>query len=384
MIIVFLHLENELKPESFAEILCEDLKLPHTFIPLISSEIKSQVQENFTHFPSKCLPWTSAQGNPTDNGSKDDQELRILIKLDITLSNYSLVDQFEWDIMCKRNDPELFAEHLVRELGLDCEFISAIAHSIREQVQSFASSLLLLDYGFDGSPITNEGLSSVIMPPVNHSNILRPVNDMDTYGPKYIMASSISDKMERDAKRDARRKRRQTQRSRRSILTVPDKMEPQKTIRTPIGLYNNAIVALNAGFVQSGSKPIELHPDLAEQYKTYVQKEDQKHELIRIRTLPHSKPEKEIWRCLGCQKTELETKILRVGPDGLKSLCNQCGLYFVRYGEVPNGTNSSFYKKFVAYPSLYINNIKYINRLIQNRYEILKLTIKRSKHFDNS
>jgi hypothetical protein len=355
-----------LKPEEFAEILCEDLKLPHAhFVPLISSEIKSQVQENFTHFPSQCLPLMSPQGNPIDTGSKDDQEIRILIKLDITLANYSLVDQFEWDIMCKRNDPELFAENMVKELGLDFEFISAISHSIREQVQAFASALLLIDYGFDGSPVNDEELSSLVMPPVDDSNLLRTVSDMTKYGPQYVITGSISDKMEKDAQRDARRRRRQTNRSRRT-LAARDKFESLKTMRTPVGLFHNASIALNAGFVQSGSQPKELHTELAEKYQEYVEKEKKKHELVRIRTLPQSTPEKTIWRCLGCQKTRSETDIVRTGPNGERNLCNQCGLYFSRHRSIPVVNNSSSMQKAVTYPSLYIN-IDYLKDLLSQR-----------------
>ena len=341
--------------------------MPHAhFVPLIASEIKSQVQDNFSQFPSKCLPWTSAQGSLIDNGEKDDQELRILIKLDITLANYSLVDQFEWDIMCKRNDPELFAELMVKELGLDSEFISAISHSIREQVQLFASALLLHDYGFDGSPVIDEELGPLIMPPIDDSTLIRPVNEMEVYGPKYT-ANSVSDKMEKDSQRDARRKRRQTQRSRRAI-TVPDKIEAQKTQRTPVGIYHNANAALNAGFIQSGSKPKSLHPIIAQQYKELVDMENQRHELVRMRTLPNSNPEKVIWRCLSCQKSQSKTSIIRVGPNDRKNLCNECGLYFARHGTVPLISEKSLDKgKFVKYPPLYINNIDYVNDLVQKR-----------------
>jgi hypothetical protein len=353
-------IEKQLKPEEFAEILCEDLKLPHAhFVPLIASEIKSQVQENFSHFPSQCLPLTSARGSPSDNGSKDDQELRILIKLDITLYNYSLVDQFEWDIMCKRNDPELFAQVMVKELGLDSEFISAISHSIREQVQVFASALLLLDYKFDGSRVTDEELGSLVMPPLEYANLLRPMSDMNKYGPKYVLASSVSDKIAKDAQRDRRRQRRQTNRSRRNL----SKVETQKTIRTPIGLYHNASVALSAGFILSGSQPRELHTELAEKYKNYVEKENHSHELVRVRTLPHhSSPEKTIWRCMVCQKTRAETEIIR-----MENLCNKCGLYFSHHGSLPVVNNSSSSMQKVTYPSLYINNLDYLNRLIKKR-----------------
>lgn len=45
-----------------------------------------------------------------------------LLQIDVTIGNISLVDQFEWDVNCQKNDPELFAEILTAELGLGGEF----------------------------------------------------------------------------------------------------------------------------------------------------------------------------------------------------------------------------------------------------------------------
>ncbi len=48
--------------------------------------------------------------------------ISLLSQIDVTIGNISLVDQFEWDINCQKNDPELFAEILTAELGLGGEF----------------------------------------------------------------------------------------------------------------------------------------------------------------------------------------------------------------------------------------------------------------------
>lgn len=50
------------------------------------------------------------------------------------MGNISLVDQFEWDMSEKQNDPEEFALKLCAELGLGGEFVTAIAYSIRGQL----------------------------------------------------------------------------------------------------------------------------------------------------------------------------------------------------------------------------------------------------------
>jgi len=50
------------------------------------------------------------------------------------VGNTSLVDQVEWDMTEKDNNPETFAMKLCAELGLGGEFVTAIAYSIRGQL----------------------------------------------------------------------------------------------------------------------------------------------------------------------------------------------------------------------------------------------------------
>ncbi|RKP03080.1 hypothetical protein CXG81DRAFT_4663, partial [Caulochytrium protostelioides] len=77
-----------------------------------------------------------------------------------------LTDQFEWDLACKRNHPERFAERLCHDLRLPPEFVTAIAHAIREQLHMYAKSLLLLDHRFDGAPFDHEELAACFLPPL--------------------------------------------------------------------------------------------------------------------------------------------------------------------------------------------------------------------------
>lgn len=56
------------------------------------------------------------------------------MQLNVHVGNISLVDQFEWDMSEKENNPEQFALKLCSELGLGGEFVTAIAYSIRGQL----------------------------------------------------------------------------------------------------------------------------------------------------------------------------------------------------------------------------------------------------------
>lgn len=99
--------ETLLTPDKFAEIICSDNKIHPRFAPLIAASIKQQIREFIPHVP-------------TDEA----EELRIIIKLDITVGEICLIDQFEWDINCPKNSPEQFAEVMAAELGLSNEFKS--------------------------------------------------------------------------------------------------------------------------------------------------------------------------------------------------------------------------------------------------------------------
>jgi SWI/SNF-related matrix-associated actin-dependent regulator of chromatin subfamily B protein 1 len=58
----------------------------------------------------------------------------------VTVGNVHLEDQFEWDLMSYRHalDPEVIAKRSCSELGIGGEFVTAVAHTIREQVCWYA------------------------------------------------------------------------------------------------------------------------------------------------------------------------------------------------------------------------------------------------------
>lgn len=129
-------------PEQFAEVMCEDLKLPsNIFMDQIAKAIKEQIDdynlnassmmkedtEESAEQKTEALNTISQESNDISagklfNSNSKGIELRTIIKLDITVGNRELVDQFEWDISCPRNSPEEFANTLTIELGLGGEF----------------------------------------------------------------------------------------------------------------------------------------------------------------------------------------------------------------------------------------------------------------------
>lgn len=108
----FCSVESLITPEQFAEVLCDDLDLnPLTFVPAIAQAIRQQIEA----FPQETI-------------LEDQCDQRVIIKLNIHVGNTSLVDQVEWDMSEKENNPEKFAMKLCAELGLGGEFVTAIAY----------------------------------------------------------------------------------------------------------------------------------------------------------------------------------------------------------------------------------------------------------------
>ncbi len=211
----------------FAENLVEDFYIPQN----VSSNIASIISDQIKEFNAHPFIDTSKLRN-TD--TERDEDMRITIKLDITVGQHNLVDQFEWDINCPDNNPEKFAEVLCKELNLSGEFATAIAHSIREQQQVYTKSLVLIGHEFDGTPVEDEDIKKEFLPVVS-SDILRAKNHIKDYSPSlFEVDDSELDRQDRDRDRESRRKRRQGRAGRRGGPALPDFKDLVKTFRTPI------------------------------------------------------------------------------------------------------------------------------------------------------
>ncbi|CAG8508356.1 19879_t:CDS:2, partial [Racocetra fulgida] len=194
--------ETYITPEHFAEVLCDDLHFPASqFAPIIVKQIRDQLQGYIIHPLSSSEP----------------SQPSLSAEIDVTVGNISLVDQFEWDVNCQKNDPETFAEILTTEL----------AHSIREQIQIYVKSLILVGHPFDGSPIQDDDLRQNFLPPV--TNIIRREDAVEQHTPLLVeLTEAEIDKIEKDRERDARRG-----------VILPDR-EPPKTHRTL--LHNTTVI----------------------------------------------------------------------------------------------------------------------------------------------
>ena len=217
-------------PEIFAEKLIEDLNLPlEQCVPLIQ-QVAASIHEQIHDFH----PHVFIDEEPLDphlpyNAYKDD-EMRILIKLNITIGQHTLVDQFEWDINNPMNSPEEFAKQMALDLSLSGEFTTAIAHSIREQAQLFTRSLHATGHAFDGRLIEDQELKSAFLPsPL--TSVFRPHQAAKEYSPYlYELNEAELEKTELSLSREERRQKRSV--NRRGGPALPDLKDRRRTIRT--------------------------------------------------------------------------------------------------------------------------------------------------------
>jgi SWI/SNF-related matrix-associated actin-dependent regulator of chromatin subfamily B protein 1 len=214
----------------FAEYLVEDFKLPpeirQHLIQLIDREMQEQIQD---HYPHAFFDDEPLDPHQPYAAFKND-EMRILIKLNITIGQHTLIDQFEWEINNPLNSPEEFARQMSADLSLSGEFTTSIAHSIREQCQMFTKSLYITGHPFDGRPVEDSDIrDNFLQSPL--PSVFRPMQSAKEYTPYLYELSEIElERAELSILREQRRQKRSV--NRRGGPVLPDLKDRQRTVRT--------------------------------------------------------------------------------------------------------------------------------------------------------
>ncbi|KAL9531175.1 SWI/SNF chromatin-remodeling complex subunit [Sphaerulina musiva] len=224
--------EKCINQDVFMDYLLEDLRIPPENLREVSQQIKAEMQEQIQNF----YPHVIVEDGPVEagvpySGHKDD-EMRIQIKLNITIGRITLIDQFEWDINNPLNSPEEFAQSMAKENALSGEFTTAIAHSIREQSQQYTKALYLTNHAFDGRPIEDPELRDNFLPAPLLS-AFRPVQSQKDFTPyMYEMSEAELERTETSMMREHRAQKRQL--NRRGGPALPDLREKPRTVRSLI------------------------------------------------------------------------------------------------------------------------------------------------------
>ncbi|PHH84244.1 hypothetical protein CDD83_2253 [Cordyceps sp. RAO-2017] len=224
--------ERILHVELFAAQLVEDMGLKPPAANHVYDQIVHQMREQLNDFYPFAFSEEDALDPELPYSAYKNDEMRILIKLNITIGQHTLVDQFEWEINNPSNSPEEFAANMARDLSLSGEFTTAIAHCIREQTQLFTKSLYSVGHPFDGRPIEDSDLvSAFLQTPL--TSVFRPQQQAKEYAPyMYEMSEADLERNEMVFSREQRRQKRSI--NRRGGPQLPDLRERQRTIRTLI------------------------------------------------------------------------------------------------------------------------------------------------------
>ncbi|ROT35907.1 SNF5-domain-containing protein [Sodiomyces alkalinus F11] len=218
-------------PEIFAQNFLEDMGLDPTDKALLEP-VLHQMHDQLMDFYPFVYSDEDALDPELPYWAYKNDEMRMLVKLNITIGQHTLVDQFEWDINNPLNSPEEFATSMSRELSLSGEFTTAIAHCIREQTQLFTKSLYSVGHPFDGRPLEDPDLINAFLPSPLPS-VFRPQQQAKEYAPYlYELSDADAERNEMVFSREQRRQKRSI--NRRGGPQLPDLKDRQRTIRALI------------------------------------------------------------------------------------------------------------------------------------------------------
>lgn len=227
------NLHDRLIPiDLFTAQLVEDMGLKAPYDRPVHDQVQHQIRDQLSDFYPHVFADEDALDPELPYSAYKNDEMRILIKLNITIGSVTLVDQFEWEINNPINSPEEFARVMARDLSLSGEFTTAIAHCIREQTQLFTRSLYSVGHSFDGRPVEEPDLVAAFLPsPL--PTVFRPQQQAKEYAPYlYELNEADMEKNEGAFLREQRKQKRSV--NRRGGPTLPDLKERQRTIRTMV------------------------------------------------------------------------------------------------------------------------------------------------------
>ncbi|PBP22952.1 snf5/smarcb1/ini1 [Diplocarpon rosae] len=219
-------------PEIFANQLVEDFGLSAPAAIPVAEQVQAQLRDQLHDYYPLVHPVEEALDPELPYSAYKNEEMRILIKLNITIGPHTLEDKFEWEMNNPLNSPEEFAKCIARDLALSGEFTTAIAHSIREQCQLFTRSLYIVGHPFDGRPLEDADLIAAFLPSPLPS-VFRPQQLAKDYLP-YLYETTEAE-LERGEiiwSREQRRQKRSI--NRRGGPTLPDLKDRQRTVRTMV------------------------------------------------------------------------------------------------------------------------------------------------------
>ncbi|KAI3645914.1 hypothetical protein MP228_008842 [Amoeboaphelidium protococcarum] len=406
--------ENLMTPEQFAQLLIDDLvEHHHHSYNQVAYQIANSIRQ-------QCEAWQGTVGDyedqvfavddPNIEDLHQESEWRTIIKLDMQVGDVHLNDQFEWPLTPQNypvNDeastdpsvdtPESFAKRLCEELGIGGEWVSSVAHQIREQI-CYARINFDDVLKMDSLPVDSK--TSTIMP-------FRV--DCEDYGPQLeFLDPEELERREKELDRTSRRLRRsqknegnfivlnrhgydndtqESSRFSRRFQQSQQQQQRQSNVfqQNNAGMpsfnsagivnqqYNFGIANIPGAVYQRTQQPAPLPKQGASTskvpYRNYKPTPEEEALVLKkmeetikqnalLGQLGSSPPKghrgfgasaqkfnadgslevgefRSKWRCSWCLLSGKFTPTLRKGPGGSKTLCNACGIWYGKHGSLP-------------------------------------------------
>ncbi|KAI8829078.1 hypothetical protein BJ741DRAFT_398653 [Chytriomyces cf. hyalinus JEL632] len=365
--------ETLVPPLLYAQQLVSDFRLPPAAVEEISKAIKDQTEEFYDHTyirppigsqglepPLVPLPPIQSLSNRKQLSSEtptihldDHPNLRVSLKIDVSIGTITVMDNVEWDLNCSRNSPEDFALVMCCELGLTPEFRVAIAHQLRDQIHMYHKTLFALEHPFDDSQIDDEDLwFNHFLPPVETAK--RKPENRAFYTPTLLTGAmpsqaptSLDDKPNSTT---ARRRRAGATNRARGRTALPER-EVTRLWMSALPIWRNGVkrgtMPRGVPAQMQATATTGLLPRRRTRQDTALEVMEEETDALMggvtlVESLGMKRQEKwKAWACQNCRATITKTELIRRGPEGVSTMCDACGLHFSKTGEMRSHASAS-------------------------------------------
>ena len=290
-----------------------------------------------TPLPNGSSMTATAESLPKQSVHNPDDMYRCVVSLSLNLQNRLLTDKFEWSLLHPPGFPEVFAKQTCADLGLSGEWIPALAHSIYEAVlklkkevcENGGSLLGIVGSGVNGyGEIENEAAEV-------HGDGTLAVGEGagwrydhehlgDEWEPRVeTLSKEEIEKREGDRERQLRRMRRET--------AGRAQLAPQGSF------YGNSF---NAG-ADAGEEERMGRGERSKKKKRFRSLSPTGRDSPDLSAAfggesgKLSEGERQYWHCSHCRIWGGAVWSIRDGPNGSRTLCNNCGLLYERDKKLP-------------------------------------------------